>query len=96
MFVLITYDVNTGDAGGRKRLRQVAKQCVNYGQRVQNSVFECQLDSAKLREVEARLEKLIDKERDSLRIYNLGSSYENKVKHIGTKPSFDVTDTLIV
>ena len=83
MLVLITYDVNTGDAGGRKRLRQVAKQCVNYGQRVQNSVFECQLDSAKLREVEARLEKLIDKERDSLRIYNLGSSYENKVKHIG-------------
>ncbi|MFQ9149505.1 MAG: CRISPR-associated endonuclease Cas2 [Eubacteriales bacterium] len=96
MFVLITYDVNTGDAGGRKRLRQVAKQCVNYGQRVQNSVFECQLDSAKLREVEARLEKLIDKERDILRIYTLGSSYENKVKHIGAKPSFDVTDTLIV
>ena len=94
MLVLITYDVNTGGAGGRKR--QVAKQCVNYGQRVQNSVFECQLDSAKLREVEARLEKLIDKERDSLRIYNLGSSYENKVKHIGAKPSFDVTDTLIV
>ena len=58
MLVLITYDVNTGDAGGRKRLRQVAKQCVNYGQRVQNSVFECQLDSAKLREVEVRSRKI--------------------------------------
>ena len=96
MLVLITYDVNTEDTGGRKRLRQVAKQCVNYGQRVQNSVFECQLDSAKLREVEAKLEKLIDREKDSLRFYNLGNSYESKVKHIGAKPSFDVTDTLIV
>ena len=96
MLVLITYDVNTEDPDGRKRLRQVARQCVNYGQRVQNSVFECQLDSAKLREVEAKLEKLIDKEKDSLRIYNLGNSYENKIKHIGAKPSFDVTDALII
>lgn len=96
MLVLITYDVNTADAAGRKRLRQVAKQCVNYGQRVQNSVFECQLDSTQLREVAAKLEKLIDKEKDSLRFYNLGSSYENKIKHIGARPSFDVTDTLIV
>ena len=96
MLVLITYDVNTADAAGRQRLRQVAKQCVNYGQRVQNSVFECQLDSTQLREVAAKLEKLIDKEKDSLRFYNLGSSYENKIKHIGARPSFDVTDTLIV
>ena len=96
MLVLITYDVNTADAAGRKRLRQVAKQCVNYGQRVQNSVFECQLDSTQLREVAAKLEKLIDKEKDSLRFYNIGSSYENKIKHIGARPSFDVTDTLIV
>lgn len=71
MLVLITYDVNTETEAGRKRLRKVAKQCVNYGQRVQNSVFECQLDAAKLREVEAKLESLIDKEHDSLRIYNL-------------------------
>ena len=70
MLILITYDVNTETEAGRKRLRKVAKQCVNYGQRVQNSVFECQLDAAKLREVEAKLESLIDKERDSLRIYN--------------------------
>ena len=117
MLVLITYDVNTETEAGRKRLRKVAKQCVNYGQRVQNSVFECQLDAAKLREVEAKLESLIDKERDvedtvvfvtrrweslidkerdSLRIYNLGNSYENKIKHIGIKPSFDVTEPLII
>ncbi|MGN1129010.1 MAG: CRISPR-associated endonuclease Cas2 [Candidatus Flemingiibacterium sp.] len=96
MLVLITYDVNTENAAGRKRLRRVAKQCVNYGQRVQNSVFECQLDSAKLREVEAILENIIDKSCDSLRFYTIGSGYEGKVKHIGIKPSFDVTDTLIV
>lgn len=88
--------MNTEDTGGRKRLRQVARQCVNYGQRVQNSVFECQLDSAKLRQVEAILTGLIDKEKDSLRFYVIGSSYEGKVKHIGAKPSFDVTDALIV
>lgn len=96
MFVIITYDVNTEDNAGRKRLRQVAKQCVNYGQRVQNSVFECQLDAAKLREVEAKLCKIIDPNKDSLRFYMLGNAYENKVKHIGAKPSFDVTDALIV
>ncbi|MCI8387288.1 MAG: CRISPR-associated endonuclease Cas2 [Clostridiales bacterium] len=96
MLVIITYDVNTEDAAGKKRLRKVAKQCVNYGQRVQNSVFECQLDAAKLREVEGILEKLIDKDKDSLRFYMLGNAYENKVKHIGAKPSFDVTDAMIV
>lgn len=96
MLVLITYDVNTEDAAGRKRLRRVAKQCLNYGQRVQNSVFECQLDAAKLREVENILVKMIDTERDSLRFYMLGNQYECKVKHIGVKPSFDVTDPLIV
>ena len=96
MLVLITYDVNTEDAGGRRRLRQIAKQCVNYGQRVQNSVFECQLDAAKLREVEAKLESLIDKEHDSLRIYLLGNTYEKKVKHIGAKPSYDLNEALIL
>lgn len=96
MLVVITYDVSTEDAAGRRRLRQVAKQCVNYGQRVQNSVFECELDAAKLRSVERILEQLIDKEKDSLRFYNLGQSRENRVKHIGVRPSFDVTDTLLV
>lgn len=95
MLVLITYDVNTQTASGRKRLRKVAKQCVNYGQRVQNSVFECQLDATKYRQVKAILEDIIDKETDSLRFYNLGDKYKNKVEHIGIKPSFDVTETLI-
>ena len=95
MLVLITYDVNTQTEAGRKRLRKVAKQCVNYGQRVQNSVFECQLDTAKYRQVKAILEDIIDKEVDSLRFYNLGNKYKNKVEHIGIKPSFDLTGTLI-
>ena len=96
MFVLITYDVNTKTAAGRKCLRKVAKQCVNYGQRVQNSVFECQFDSTKYRQVRAILEDIIDKETDSLRFYNLGDKYKNKVEHLGIKPGFDVTDPLIL
>ena len=95
MLILITYDVNTETSAGRSRLRKVAKQCVNYGQRVQNSVFECQVDAVKYREIKAVLEKIVDKETDSLRFYNLGDKYKNKVEHIGTKPSFDVTEPLI-
>ncbi len=96
MLVLITYDVNTETPLGRKRLRQVAKQCMNYGQRVQNSVFECILDAAKCREVQHKLEQIIDKEKDSLRFYYLGNNYKSKVEHIGTKKSFDVESTLII
>lgn len=96
MLILITYDVNTENAAGRKRLRKVAKQCVNYGQRVQNSVFECQLDSVQYRQVKAILEGMIDKEKDSLRFYNLGDKYKNKVEHIGAKPGLDVTEPLIL
>ena len=95
MLVLITYDVNTQTAAGRSRLRKVAKQCVNYGQRVQNSVFECVMDAAKVREVKHILEKLIDEETDSLRFYYLGEHYMNKVEHLGAKPSFDVTEPLL-
>lgn len=95
MLVLITYDVNTETAAGKKRLRKVAKQCVNYGQRVQNSVFECNMDATKCRQVKAILEDLIDKDKDSLRFYYLGNNYKNKVEHIGVKPGFDVTETLI-
>ena len=94
MLVLITYDVNTQTAAGRKRLRQVAKECTNYGQRVQNSVFECQMDAAKCRQVKNILENLIDKDVDSLRFYYLGEKYKNKVEHIGAKPGFDVTENL--
>ena len=96
MLVLITYDVNTKTKAGRTRLRKVAKQCVNYGQRVQNSVFECSLDNAKLIEVQHLLEGLIDKNVDSLRFYILGNKYKNKVINIGAKPSFDVNDPLII
>lgn len=96
MLVLITYDVSTADAAGQKRLRKVAKQCVNYGVRVQNSVFECQLNAAELRKVEYILENLIDKEKDSLRFYVLGNEYKNKVRHIGSKPAFNVSDVLIM
>ena len=95
MLVLITYDVNTETEAGRKRLRKVAKQCVNYGQRVQNSVFECQVDAVKYREIQAILEALIDKETDSLRFYNLGEKYNTKVEHIGVNPGYDVTVPLI-
>lgn len=95
MLVLITYDVNTEDAQGRKRLRRVAKECVNYGQRVQNSVFECIMDAAKCRQVKSILEDIIDKEKDSLRFYYLGNNYKTKVEHIGTKQSYDMEGTLI-
>ena len=95
MLVLITYDVNTETAEGRKRLRKVAKQCVNYGQRVQNSVFECRLNAAEYRQVKAILEDIIDRSTDSLRFYNLGDKYKNKVEHIGKSPSFDISETLI-
>lgn len=96
MLVLITYDVNTETPLGRKRLRQVAKQCMNYGQRVQNSVFECVLEAAKCREVQHKLEQIIDKDKDSLRFYYLGDNYKSKVVHIGAKESFDIEDTLII
>lgn len=96
MLVLITYDVNTTTKSGQRRLRKVAKECVNYGQRVQNSVFECSLDQAQYTLVKVKLERLIDKEQDSLRFYNLGNRYKNKVLHIGTKESFDVNEPLII
>ena len=95
MLVLITYDVNTETAASKNRLRKVAQQCMNYGQRVQNSVFECNMDVAKCRQVKAILEDLIDKSKDSLRFYYLGNNYKNKVEHVGAKPGFDVTETLI-
>lgn len=96
MLVLITYDVNTVSAAGRKRLRQVAKQCVNYGQRVQNSVFECDLDEAQRIKVQHLLEKIIDPKEDSLRFYNLGNHYQSKVVHLGVKPGYDAQGVLIV
>ena len=96
MLVLITYDVSTETPEGRKRLRKVAKVCQNYGLRVQNSVFECEVDAGKLLIVKDRLSKLIDLDTDSLRFYNLGANGRNKVEHLGVKASFDVNEPLIV
>lgn len=95
MLVLVTYDVNTEDREGRKRLRRVAKQCVNYGVRVQNSVFECIVDAAQLRMLKKKLSDEIDEEKDSLRFYYLGNNHQTKVEHIGAKPAFSVEDELI-
>lgn len=95
MLVLITYDVNTETAAGRARLRKVAKQCVNYGTRVQNSVFECIMDAAKCREVKQILENIIDKEKDSLRFYYLGDKYKTKIEHIGAKNTRRLDEPLI-
>lgn len=96
ILVVITYDVNTETSEGKKRLRKVAKQCVNYGQRVQNSVFECILDNAKAIEVKNILCKIIDPKTDSLRFYYLGNNYKNKVEHIGAKPTLDLESPLII
>ncbi len=96
MLVLITYDVSTQSAAGRKRLRKVAKECVNYGQRVQNSVFECILDSSQLLTVKDKLMSIIDEKEDSLRFYNLGNKYQYKVEHFGVKESYDAEGTLMI
>lgn len=96
MLLLVTYDVNTQDAPGRRRLNKVAKLCVNYGQRVQNSVFECRLDAAQARLFKARLTELIDQKKDSLRFYELGAQYQKKIEHIGTKVGYDPEGVLII
>ena len=96
MLVLITYDVNTENAAGRKRLRKVAKQCTNYGRRVQNSVFECILDNAQCVTMKAILADIIDESVDSLRFYYLGNKYQTKVEHMGVDRGIAVDDTLIL
>lgn len=95
MLVLITYDVNTETDAGKRRLRKVAKQCVNYGRRVQNSVFECILDNDKCVSLKAILEGIIDKEVDSLRFYYLGNNYKTKVEHFGVDRGTAADSTLI-
>ena len=96
MLLLVTYDVNTTDAQGRKRLRQMAKVCVDHGQRVQNSVFECIVDAAQSKRLKAKLIALIDEECDSLRFYELGNRYQGKVEHVGAKKSYDPEGLLMV
>ncbi|MFZ3070471.1 MAG: CRISPR-associated endonuclease Cas2 [Anaerolineaceae bacterium] len=95
MMVLITYDVSTESEGGKKRLRKVAKVCQNYGQRVQNSVFECLIDPAQLKKLQANLVNIIDQDKDSLRYYYLGDNWQKKIEHIGAKSVFDIEGTLI-
>jgi CRISPR-associated protein Cas2 len=96
MLVLVSYDVAVSSTGGKRRLRKVAKQCQNYGQRVQYSVFECVVDPAQWTKLKNSLESIIDKEEDSLRFYYLGANYKRRVEHIGAKPSRDVDEPLIV
>lgn len=96
MLVLITYDVNTETPAGRKRLRKVAKECVNHGQRVQNSVFECLLTEAQYVILKNKLCSLIDASTDSLRFYRLGNNYKTKVEHIGPHPEFEQDGVLLV
>ena len=96
MLVLITYDVNTETSEGKKRLRLIAKQCVNYGQRVQNSVFECLIDPAQFSELKNKLEKIADPNKDSLRYYLLGDKWKSRIEHYGAKSAYDPEGTLIM
>lgn len=96
MLVLITYDVNTENAAGKARLRKVAKQCVNYGRRVQNSVFECILDNAQCIALKEILTDIIEEEKDSLRFYYLGNNYQTKVEHIGIDRGIAADQPLIL
>jgi CRISPR-associated protein Cas2 len=95
MFVLVTYDVATTTREGRRRLRKAAKACQDFGQRVQNSVFECQVDPTQWAQLKLRLLDLHKPEEDSLRFYFLGSNWRHRVEHHGAKPSQDLEGTLI-
>ena len=96
MMVLITYDVATTSPSGPRRLRRAAKACLDYGQRVQNSVFECQVDPAQWATLQKILEDIIDPDQDSLRYYYLGKNWKRRVEHVGAKPSTDLDGPLIV
>ena len=95
MMVLITYDVSTETESGKRRLRKVSKKCQDYGQRVQNSVFECLIDPARLKQLQDKLLKIIDPEVDSIRFYYLGDNWKHRVEHVGAKPSIDIEGTII-
>ncbi len=96
MLVLVTYDVRTSEPGGAARLRRVAKACRDYGQRVQYSVFEIEVDPAQWTSLRARLESLIKSDQDSLRYYFLGANWRRRVEHVGAKPATDLGGPLIV
>ena len=96
MMVLVSYDVSTVDRAGRRRLRRVAKTCLNYGQRVQNSVFECDVDPAQWAMLKDKLEALIDGKQDSLRFYYLGKNWQRRVEHIGIKECPDLRNDVLL
>jgi len=96
MMVLVTYDVNTAEGGGSRRLRRVARACQDFGQRVQYSVFEIEVDHAQWTVLKARLESIIDRERDSLRYYYLGANWRRRIEHVGAKTATDLDGPLIV
>lgn len=96
MMVLVSYDVMVTSVGGKRRLRNIAKACTNYGQRVQCSVFECEIDPAQWVKLKHQLESIIDPSADSLRYYYMGSNWKPKVEHVGAKPSVDMDGPLIV
>ncbi|WP_367872480.1 CRISPR-associated endonuclease Cas2 [Luteolibacter sp. Populi] len=96
MYVLVTYDVSTVTPAGKNRLRKVAKACLDYGQRVQNSVFECEVDPAQFVALRSRLLELIDSQTDSVRFYHLGSNWHHRVEHHGANDGYDVDGMLVV
>lgn len=96
MMVIISYDVSTSDADGKKRLRKVAKECQNHAQRVQNSVFEADLDYSAFLKLKDRLNNIIDEEKDSLRFYYLGNKWEKRVEHIGSKTTYNPEGVIII
>jgi CRISPR-associated protein Cas2 len=93
--MLVAYDVSTETPAGRTRLRRVARACLDFGQRVQNSVFECEVEPGQWATLRARLVGLIDPERDSLRFYRLGADGKRRVEHVGTKPALDLDGPLV-
>ena len=95
MLILVTYDVNTGDPAGRRRLRRIARACLDWGQRVQYSVFECELEPAQWVTLRARLLDEIDPETDSLRFYRLGTDGSRRIEHVGAKPNLGLDGPLV-
>lgn len=96
MLVLVTYDINVETAEGRRRLRRVAKHCLDYGIRVQNSVFECRVDAAQYTRLKHLIEEEMDESMDSVRFYSLGNHYTGKVEHLGVKMGLELDDPLIL
>lgn len=96
MYILIAYDVATSTPSGSKRLRQVAKACLDYGQRVQNSVFECKIEPAQYIEFKERILKIIHPENDSIRFYHLGNNWQKRIEHFGKNEDYNIEGTLLI